>query len=108
MSASQRGDAHSYQALLTDVCFELIEFYSRFPLESAIVEQLTHDTLLAIHAYRATYDPKQCFAAWAGAIARHKLGVYLRRTHNGGNALNGRYLDQERVNWRRVRWSGVH
>ncbi len=97
MSASQNGDSDSYQALLTDVCADLLEFFGRFSLESVIVEQLTHDTLLAIHAYRATYHPTQSFAAWAGAIAQYKLSVYLHRTHSREIAVNEGHRDQERL-----------
>jgi len=42
-------------------------------------EDLVQETLIAIHAKRATWDRTQSFTGWAYAIARHKLVDHLRR-----------------------------
>jgi RNA polymerase sigma-70 factor (ECF subfamily) len=43
-------------------------------------EDLVQETLIAIHARRATFDRARLFTPWAYAMARSKLVDYLRRS----------------------------
>lgn len=75
------GDAQAWRGLLTEMSKHLRAFFSRRLYDGgADAEDLVQETLIAIHAKRATWDPKQSFSAWAYAIARYKLIDHLRRT----------------------------
>ncbi len=78
MLASLAGDAAAYRALLKALGAHLRAYYSR-RLGGADVEDLVQETLLAMHARRATYDTSQPLTAWVYAIARYKLIDYFRR-----------------------------
>ncbi|MBB5745949.1 sigma-70 family RNA polymerase sigma factor [Brevundimonas variabilis] len=74
------GDAGSWRVLLTDMGAHLRPFFARRLFNGgADAEDLVQETLIAIHAKRATWDRNQAFTAWAFAIARHKLIDHLRR-----------------------------
>lgn len=74
------GDAGAWRVLLTDLGGHLRPFFTRRLYDAAAdAEDLVQETLIAIHAKRATWDPKQSFTAWAYTIARHKLIDHLRR-----------------------------
>ncbi|ANC52395.1 RNA polymerase subunit sigma-70 [Brevundimonas sp. GW460-12-10-14-LB2] len=74
------GDAQAWRVLLSDLAAHLRPFFKRrlFNGESD-AEDLVQETLIAIHAKRATWDRNQSFTAWAFTIARHKLIDHLRR-----------------------------
>lgn len=75
------GDAQAWRALLTEMGKHLRAFFSRRLYDGgADTEDLVQETLIAIHAKRATWDPAQSFSAWAYAVARYKLIDHLRRT----------------------------
>lgn len=75
------GDAGAWRVLLTEMGKHLRAFFSRRLYDGgADAEDLVQETLIAIHAKRATWDPKQSFSAWAYAVARYKLIDHLRRT----------------------------
>ncbi len=78
MSRSQRGDAPAYRELLVKVRGLVLQYHqralARLGLSSeAAAEDLCQDTLIALHAKRATYDSAQLFTPWLFAIARYKL-----------------------------------
>jgi RNA polymerase sigma-70 factor (ECF subfamily) len=74
------GDAAAWRELLTDMGAHLRPFFrTRLFDGGADAEDLVQETLIAIHAKRATWDPAQPFTGWAYAIARHKLIDHLRR-----------------------------
>lgn len=74
------GDAGAWRVLLTDLGAHLRPFMARrLFTDPSEAEDLVQETLIAIHAKRATWDPSQGFTAWAFTIARHKLVDYLRR-----------------------------
>ena len=74
------GDAGAWRVLLTDMGGHLRPFFTRRLYDGgAGAEDLVQETLIAIHAKRATWDRAQPFTAWAFAIARHKLVDHLRR-----------------------------
>ncbi len=74
------GDATAWRVLLSDMGAHLRPFFARRLFNGgADAEDLVQETLIAIHAKRATWDRHQPFTAWAFAIARHKLIDHLRR-----------------------------
>lgn len=74
------GDAGAWRVLLTDLGGHLRPYFTRRLFDGgADAEDLVQETLIAIHAKRATWDSSQPFSAWAYAIARHKLVDHLRR-----------------------------
>lgn len=81
MTASLAGDARAYRHLLESCEARLRPFFRRrlggAPDE---VDDLVQETLIAVHAKRATYDDSQPVTAWIYAIARYKLIDLYRRT----------------------------
>lgn len=74
------GDASAWRVLLTDLGGHLRPFFTRRLFDGgADAEDLVQETLIAIHAKRATWDRTQPFTAWAFTIARYKLIDHLRR-----------------------------
>jgi RNA polymerase sigma-70 factor (ECF subfamily) len=80
MLASLEGDAAAYRALLAALAPHLRAFFRRRLGGRDDAEDLVQETLIAIHAKRASYDPQLPFTAWLHAIARYKLIDHLRRT----------------------------
>lgn len=81
MLRALNGEATCARRLLTEVRMHLLSYYRRrLPQHDSGVEDLTQECLLAIHAKRATYDPRLPFSTWAYAIARYKLIDHLRRS----------------------------
>ena len=80
MVAGMGGHARAYHALLR-LSAERLRSYFRRRLtgREADVEDLMQETLMAIHAKRATYDPSLPFTAWLHGIARYRLIDFLRR-----------------------------
>lgn len=78
--AGQAGNESFYHAFLTELSTHLRAFLrkrlARLPDE---VEDLLQESLLAVHNKRHTYDAGQALSAWGQAIARYKLGDFLRR-----------------------------
>jgi RNA polymerase sigma-70 factor (ECF subfamily) len=73
------GDAAAWRVLLTELGGHLRPWFARNLFDGgADAEDLVQETLIAIHAKRATWDPSRSFTAWAWTIARHKLVDYLR------------------------------
>ena len=84
MLRARDGDAAAYRLLLTGLRERLrVYFARRLAADPAQAEDLVQETLMAIHAKRATYDPGQFFTPWAYAIARYKLIDHFRRSHPG-------------------------
>jgi RNA polymerase sigma-70 factor, ECF subfamily len=84
----QAGDERAYREALRLLAARL-RAYLRHRLMSAPheVEDLVQETLLALHLQRGTHDPQVPVAAWALAIARHKLIDHWRR-HGRREALH--------------------
>jgi RNA polymerase sigma-70 factor (ECF subfamily) len=80
---ARRGDQAAYRTLLTELT-PLI----RRAVANRIgrwgnqhhAEDVTQDTLIAIHLKLHTYDEQLPFLAWVNAIAKHKLIDHLRKT----------------------------
>src|SRR6202012_769926 len=79
MLAALMGDAGAYRMLLSGLTRHLRAYYAR-RLDSGAAEDAVQETLIAIHARRATYDPALPFTAWVYGIARYKLIDEYRRT----------------------------
>jgi RNA polymerase sigma-70 factor (ECF subfamily) len=78
------GDAAAWRSLLSEMGAHLRPFFRRRLFNGGEdAEDLVQETLIAIHAKRATWDRGQPFTAWAFAIARHKLVDALRRRGAG-------------------------
>jgi RNA polymerase sigma-70 factor (ECF subfamily) len=78
MLAALMGDASAYRMLLAGLTRHLRAYYAR-RLDSGEAEDAVQETLIAIHARRATYDPGLPFTAWVYGIARYKLIDEYRR-----------------------------
>ena len=75
------GDGGAYRRLLEAVKARLEGYFARrLASDAEGAEDLVQETLIAIHAKRATFDRSQPFTAWAYAIARYKLVDHHRRT----------------------------
>jgi RNA polymerase sigma factor (sigma-70 family) len=73
MVAAQDGDAKAYRRLLDDVASRTRR------LIRADVEDVVQDTLLSLHAARATWDSTRPFMPWLYSIARNRLADHSRR-----------------------------
>jgi RNA polymerase sigma-70 factor (ECF subfamily) len=78
MLAALKGDAGAYRMLLSGLTRHLRSYFAR-RLDAAAAEDAVQETLIAIHARRATYDPALPFTAWVYGIARYKLIDEFRR-----------------------------
>lgn len=80
MAAAQRGDKAAYRTFLIEGAAMLRGFYRRRLRDDALAEDLVQETLMAVHAKRATCDPERGVAPWFYAIARYKLVDHWRRS----------------------------
>ncbi len=81
MLLSLGGDGMAYRELLSKLSVRLRAYYRRrLGQGCSDAEDLVQETLIAIHARRATFDRTQLFTPWAYAMARYKLVDYLRRS----------------------------
>lgn len=80
MLAALAGDAAAYHRLLKVLAPHLRAYFARRLNGAAEAEDLVQETLIAIHAKRASFDTAQPFTAWLYAIARYKLIDHLRRS----------------------------
>ena len=78
MLAALAGDAAAYRRLLAALTRHLRAYFAR-RLEAGATEDAVQETLIAIHARRATYDTALPFTAWVFGIARYKLIDEFRR-----------------------------
>lgn len=90
------GDASAHVALLKRLSPRLRAHFRnqlrRIGREAVEAEDLTQETLIAIHTRRHMYDRTQLFTPWVQAIARYRLMDYLRRTR-----VSARDMDIEEV-----------
>lgn len=84
MLAGLDGDAAAHVTLLKRLSTRLRAYFKnqlrRIGRGAIEAEDLTQETLIAIHTRRHMYDRTQLFTPWVQAIARYKLLDYLRRT----------------------------
>ncbi|MEO8601959.1 MAG: sigma-70 family RNA polymerase sigma factor [bacterium] len=79
MRAAQAGDQAMYRELLLDLGPLLGRFLRRWTNEPQDLDDLTQDTLIAMHRARHTFDPSRPLEPWLFAIARHVAADHLRR-----------------------------
>jgi len=86
MSRAQSGDSAAYAELLKEIASVLRRVIrrQRTALSNEDVEDLVQDTLLSVHAVRATYDPSRPFMPWLFAIARNRFVDRARRYSRQG------------------------
>ncbi len=81
MLSSLDGDAAAYRRLLQGLKARLETYFRRrLATDLGQAEDLVQETLIAIHAKRATFDGGQLVTAWVYAIARYKLIDHYRRS----------------------------
>lgn len=78
MLAALAGDSAKYRMLLAALTRHLRSYFAR-RLSDGAAEDAVQETLIAMHARRATYDPALPFTAWVYGIARYKLIDEYRR-----------------------------
>ena len=79
MAAAQRGDAAAYRSLLK-ACLPVVAGIARAQgVRGEAVDDVVQDTLMTVHAARASYDPARPFLPWLGAITRRRAIDRLRR-----------------------------
>lgn len=78
MRAAQDGDRSSYRVLLAASRDWLLRYFARRIAPSS-VEDLVQETLLSVHAKRASYDPTRPYYPWLAAIARYRWIDALRK-----------------------------
>ena len=81
MLAGLAGDASAYRRLLEELSLYLRAYFIRRLGDrgKADAEDLVQETLMAVHAKRATYDVERPFTAWLHAVAKYKLADHYRR-----------------------------
>ncbi|MBA2722747.1 MAG: sigma-70 family RNA polymerase sigma factor [Methylibium sp.] len=72
------GDCVAYRRFLDQLLLLLRAYYRKRLSESADVEDLVQEAVLAIHDRRHTFGGMVPITAWIHAIARHKLLDWLR------------------------------
>ncbi len=78
MVAALAGDGGAYRQLLSALTGHLRVYFAR-RLDATAAEDAVHETLIAIHKSRATYDAAQPLTAWVHGLARYKLVDAYRR-----------------------------
>ena len=78
MRAAQGGDKAAYRTALSASRDWLLRYYAR-RIAPASVEDLVQETLLSVHAKRASYDPTRPYYPWLAAIARYRWIDALRK-----------------------------
>lgn len=96
MLASLDGDANAHKVLLKKLSTRLRAYFMnqlrRIGRGAVEAEDLTQETLIAVHTRRHMYDRTQLFTPWVQAIARYRFADYLRRTK-----VSARHVDIEEV-----------
>lgn len=79
MAAAQRGDGAAYRALLK-ACLPVVAGIARAQgVRGEAVDDVVQDTLMTVHAARASYDPARPFLPWLRAITQRRAIDRLRR-----------------------------
>ena len=88
MLAGLGGRRRRLSRLLAALSGHLSAYFAR--RAGAAAEDAVQETLIAIHARRATYDPALPFTAWVYGIARYKLIDEYRREQAPRHRAAGR------------------
>lgn len=81
MRSAQGGDAAAYADLLNEVAPLVRRAVRRRlrGLQPHDIEDIVQDTLLSLHAARATYDPARPLLPWLMGLTRHRIADAARR-----------------------------
>jgi RNA polymerase sigma-70 factor (ECF subfamily) len=81
MRLAQAGDRAAYRKLLREIAPIIRRSLKRriASLPQADIEDIVQDTLLAVHAVRATYDCRRPFLPWLMTIAHNRMVDAARR-----------------------------
>lgn len=91
MRRAQDGDGDAYRTVLEESRRWLARYFAR-RIAPAQVDDLVQNTLMSVHAKRATYDPTRPYLPWLAAIARYRWVDQLRRTYRADEtALEGEF-----------------
>lgn len=80
MALAQGGDRQAYTTLLEASQRWLRRYYAR-RIAPAALDDLVQETLVSLHAKRASYDPQRPFLPWLAAIARFRWVDHLRKVY---------------------------
>lgn len=80
MALAQDGDAAAYRMVLETSSNWLRGFFRR-RIAPGAVDDLVQETLLSLHAKRASFDRTRPFLPWLAAIARYRWVDELRRSY---------------------------
>ncbi len=86
MALAQGGDVAAYRTVLDASRLWLKRYYAH-RIAPAVAEDLVQETLMSIHAKRATYDPTRPYLPWLAAIARYRWVDQLRRTYRASEEM---------------------
>lgn len=78
LDQAQRGDRGAYRVLLGACRDWLMRYYAR-RIAPQSVDDLVQETLISLHAKRASFDPARAFYPWLAAIARYRWIDALRK-----------------------------
>ncbi|MBW0144726.1 sigma-70 family RNA polymerase sigma factor [Sphingomicrobium clamense] len=78
MARAQEGDKSSYRVALAGAQDWLARYFAK-RIAPQSVDDLVQETLMALHAKRATYDATRPFYPWLAAIARFRWIDALRK-----------------------------
>lgn len=78
MARAQAGDTGAYRSLLI-ACQTWLARYYRGRIAPHMIDDLVQDTMISMHAKRATFNPERAFLPWLAAIARFRWIDQLRR-----------------------------
>ena len=95
MALAQKGDAAAYRAVL-EACQRWLLRYFSGRILPAQVDDLVQETLVSLHAKRASYDPSRPFLPWLAAIARYRWVDQLRKTYRAKEEeLNDQFIGED-------------
>ena len=81
MVLAQAGDSQAYERLLRDISAFVKVIVQRKLNDSAQIDDLAQDILMAVHRARHTYDSARPFLPWLHAIIRFRLTDELRKVY---------------------------
>lgn len=96
MRLAQMGDKKAYESALREMMPIIRNFLRKFAYSSKIdIEELTQETLLAIHQASQTYNSDRPLKPWILAIAGYKLKDHLRSLYRKKKLMEIDFADVE-------------
>ena len=94
MAAYARGQSDAFECLYLRHKQKLYSFLRRQCNNSAIAEELTHDTWMAVIRRAQDYSPKAKFTTWVFQIAHNRLIDHWRKQGRSTDYLEHQIADQ--------------